>query len=46
MAVGMQNIDYEYMAIMGMLPASTYGATGAPRKPFDIHISVPTLAQF
>lgn len=41
-AVGMQNIDHEYMAIMGMLPASTYGATGAPRKPFDIHISVPT----
>ena len=28
-AVGMQNIDYEYMSITGTIPSSTYGATGA-----------------
>ena len=27
-SVGMQNVDHEYMAIMGILPVSTFGATG------------------
>jgi FkbH-like protein len=29
-AIGMQNIDYEYMSITGTIPSSTYGATGEP----------------
>ena len=32
-AVGMQNVDHEYMAILGRLPASTYGATGTCQLP-------------